>query len=635
MSAEDYRSALKMGQREYRARVSAGRYPYLQVLDESLRFAETQGEESLGLVDIPLGHIVGTRTEGRRNAFAANFMPLLEEGSEFAVKWSRLSDAHLSEGIREPIVAYEYLNRFYVQEGNKRVSVLKYYGAVSVPGTVRRILPQRQDTAESRIYFDFLDFYRQTKINYLWFSRPGRFKRLLRAVNGGEGPWSEEERSAFFAAYSRFRRLFKTLGGDRLPGTTADALLGYVDLYGYPALESSGEAELRANLDKSWNELAAYSVPEPVELELDPAKGQRSLLTKLLPGKPSQLKALFLYEKQPETSAWAHAHEEGRRGAEKALGDRVSTWYEAEVAPEKALEAITRGVEKGADVIFTTSPKLLPGCLKAAVEYPQVKILNCSVYSPHPSIRTYYGRMFEVKFLAGVVAGAMTETHRVGYMADYPIYGSIAAVNAFALGARMTDPQAQVFLEWRAQQELGLWEKLVDRGVDMISGQDLRSPVDPWRAVGLYRVRDGVGKQIAYAVWNWTRFYERILKSILEGEWRPLQEKEGPKAINYWWGLSAGVVDAAYIADMPYGVRRLTEILKEDMLSRRVHPFEGRLVRQGGQVVQEGGRLTPEEIVKMDWLEENVVGIIPPIETLTPEAQELCRVQGLDREETV
>ncbi len=125
MPLSDYEGALRLGQKEYRARVSRGMYPYLQELDEVLRFTETQGEEDLGLVSIPIGHIVGTRTEGRRNSFASNFMPLLGAGSEFAAKWSALSDAHLAEGIQEPILAYEYLNRFYVQEGNKRVSVMK------------------------------------------------------------------------------------------------------------------------------------------------------------------------------------------------------------------------------------------------------------------------------------------------------------------------------------------------------------------------------------------------------------------------------------------------------------------------------------------------------------------------------
>ena len=121
---EDYRNALRAGQRAYRACVARGQSPYLKVLDEILNGVDIVAQEPLGLVDIPAESIVGTKTSGRHTAFAANFMPLLDDNTEFAVKWSNLCDAHLEEGIHTPIIAYEYLNRFYVQEGNKRVSVL-------------------------------------------------------------------------------------------------------------------------------------------------------------------------------------------------------------------------------------------------------------------------------------------------------------------------------------------------------------------------------------------------------------------------------------------------------------------------------------------------------------------------------
>ena len=81
-------------------------------------------------------------------------MPILDVDTEFAFKWTALSDAQVNEGIRDPIIAYEYMNRYYVVEGNKRVSVLKYFDAVSVPGYVTRILPQRTEQKENKIYYD-------------------------------------------------------------------------------------------------------------------------------------------------------------------------------------------------------------------------------------------------------------------------------------------------------------------------------------------------------------------------------------------------------------------------------------------------------------------------------------------------
>ena len=117
MAQEDYRKALRLGQKEFRSSVLKGTYPYLQALDEILEHTAVEYTEPLGVVNIPLASIVGTKTAGRKTAFAGNFMPLLDEDTEFAQKWNALCDAHLSVGIRDPIKAYEYMNKFYVECG--------------------------------------------------------------------------------------------------------------------------------------------------------------------------------------------------------------------------------------------------------------------------------------------------------------------------------------------------------------------------------------------------------------------------------------------------------------------------------------------------------------------------------------
>ena len=151
MNLEEYGKALKLGKREVAVRKAEGLYPYLEVLDDIPEAANSIMEYPLGLVQIPTDQIVGTKTEGRSQAFAANFMPILGEESEFARKWANLCESHLTEGIRDPIKAYEFMNKFYVLEGNKRVSVLKYFDAVSIPGTVTRIVPPRTEEKENKI----------------------------------------------------------------------------------------------------------------------------------------------------------------------------------------------------------------------------------------------------------------------------------------------------------------------------------------------------------------------------------------------------------------------------------------------------------------------------------------------------
>ena len=96
-------------------------------------------------MDIPLNLIVGTKTAGRQKAFASNFMPLLGENTEFGMKWATLYDSQLNEGIRDPIKAYEFMNKFYVEEGNKRVSAMRAVDAAYIPAIVTRILPKRTE----------------------------------------------------------------------------------------------------------------------------------------------------------------------------------------------------------------------------------------------------------------------------------------------------------------------------------------------------------------------------------------------------------------------------------------------------------------------------------------------------------
>ena len=99
MGETEYSEALKLGKKEYRARIAKGQFPYLPVLDEILSEADIKTEQNMGLVQVPLDFVVGTSTMGRTYSFAANFMPILDEETEFAVKWSNLSDAQMNEGL--------------------------------------------------------------------------------------------------------------------------------------------------------------------------------------------------------------------------------------------------------------------------------------------------------------------------------------------------------------------------------------------------------------------------------------------------------------------------------------------------------------------------------------------------------
>ena len=198
MANEDYIKAQKLGLKSHKTAVAEGKKPYLPVLDEIVTPAEIEREMRLGTMEILLDQVVGTSTAGRTTAFAPNFMPIIESGTEFAAKWSSLYDAQMDEGIRDAVKVYEYMNRYYVLEGNKRVSVLKYVNNPTILAEVTRKIPKRNDTLENKIYYEYMDFYALTKIDYVQFSKTGRYAKLLTAVGkNATDVWTEEEVRAF------------------------------------------------------------------------------------------------------------------------------------------------------------------------------------------------------------------------------------------------------------------------------------------------------------------------------------------------------------------------------------------------------------------------------------------------------
>ncbi len=636
MAREDYLKAAKLGKKDYQARMLRGENPTLQVLDDIMPELGSYHEVPLGLVQIPVDRIVGTKTVGRSRSFAGNFMPILSDDSEFASKWSKLSTSQTEEGIRDPIKAYEYMNYFYVEEGNKRVSVMKFFGAVSIPGNVIRIVPNRTEEKENKIYYEFMDFYEAAPINYVWFSQVGSFPRLQEAAGKKPGErWTEEELLRFSALYTRFTAEYEDEGGNKLSITPGDAFLAFITLHGYDAVEEKTTNELNALIKKSWEEFELLQEDDEIELKMKPSQEKKPMLSMLFPVSSSKQKVAFLYEKTPGTSAWTYAHELGRLYLEQTFPDEVSTVCYENGTAENADSLMEEAIKEGCNLIFTTTPSFVQASVKAAIAHPKVKILNCSLNTSHRYIRTYYARMHEAKFLMGAIAGAMAENDRLLYVADYPIYGTIANINAFALGAKMINPRVKVCLEWYSKKDVDLEKRIREIEPACISGRDMVIPEDDFRLFGIYHMRNGHPRNLAMPLCHWGKLYEQLIHTIMDGTWKYDDSSSATKAINYWWGMSAGVIDVVCSRYLPIGTKRLIELLKSTISSDVFNPFSGILYSQTG-VVQDNPNqsMLPEEIMTMDWLAENVVGAIPKKEELTEQAGPVIRQQGVVREET-
>ncbi len=639
MSYDDYSSALKSGQREYRARLQKGNYPYLPALDEILSFVDVEYEVSLGLCEIPLDLIVGTRTKGRTNSFAANFMPLLNTHTEFAGKWIKLCTSLQEEGLRDPVKVYEFMNRFYVLEGNKRVSVLKYLDAYSLPCNVIRVVPKRSESKENQIYYEFLDFYSVARINYIYFSEKGRFAQLLKQMGcPPEKEWTSDDRRDFHDFYTRFRKAFESKGGGKLPITVGDALLAFITVFGYQEAKEKDSEEMKDDLAKVWDEFLVLTEEKSIQLSMEPPKKSdtivrhKNLLNLILPDNAAKVKIALFYEKTHRTSSWAYAHELGRLYLENVFPGQVETEpFEKIVAGKNDLETMEQAIKDGYNLLFTTSPVMIPASLKIAANHPDVKILNCSLNTSHPTLRTYYARMYEAKFLAGAIAGSMTTTNKIGYIANYPIFGMAASINAFALGAKMVNPHARVYLDWSTLKDRGV-EIVRDPEINYIMDQDMALPGSASRHFGLYRVNGETPDNLAMTTWHWGKLYEKIVRIVLNGTWKEDDTEAGSRAINYWWGMSAGVIDLICSQNLPQATRRLVDLLRNDICADVLVPFSGELYSQDGTLMNSADQsVQPQDIITMDWLLDNVEGCIPAITDLTEEAQAVAKMQGLGK----
>lgn len=633
MATADYIKAQKLGEKEYHACVSKGNYPYLPVLDDIISRETVDSQVSLGLVQIPLDSIVGTYSAGRTTAFARNFMPILSQDSEFACKWSQLYDALEEEGLRDPIKAYEYNNKFYVMEGNKRVSVLKYMDAFSIEGNVTRVIPHRTEDIENKIYYEFMDFYEITGINYLYMSKEGTFRRLLLCTYGDiQNKWTEEQELEFHSVFTFFEKEFSAKAQNKLNITPGDAIVIYIEIFGFDSVKEKNQQEMRKDISRIWNEFLMYDNEEQATMVLHPTEESQKLsLTKLFPVGTPVLKVAFIHDRSVQNSAWTYSHELGRKYIQDVFGDKIDACCIERVDDDSADDVFEAAIAAGNKVIFATSPKLSSASLKAAINHPEAKILNCSMNMNHKHIRTYYLRMYEAKFISGAIAGSLLEKGTIGYLSDYPIHGTTAEINAFALGVQMTNPSAKVCLEWSMIKDHNVEEAFREKQVTLISGRDLNATISANREFGLFALsEDGKHKNLAMPVRHWGKLYEEIIRSIMRGGYKNDDSISGTQALNYFWGMSSGAVDVIYSRNLPPGGVRLLHNLRAGIKSMEISPFTGPIFSQDGICrCEDGQELSAGECVNIDWLLDNVEGYIPEITELREDAVELVKLQGV------
>ena len=227
-----------------------------------------------------------------------------------------------------------------------------------------------------------------------------------------------------------------------------------------------------------------------------------------------------------------------------------------------------------------------------------------------------------------MIAGAMAENDKIAYAADFPIYGTLAEVNAFARGAQMTNPRAKIYLHWNCIPGQHLTSMVEKNGISIVSDVNFAKKGAKTRRFGLYKIDQGCCENLAAPIWNWGIFYEKIIRDIVSGSWA--DDERNRKAMNYWWGISGGIIDLIESKRVPKGLSRLVGVMRSQFYHGFYLTFEGEIHKQDGTIIgEEGKALTAEQIITMDWLHENVIGSIPEYDDLNEEAKALVAVQGI------
>ncbi len=332
---------------------------------------------------------------------------------------------------------------------------------------------------------------------------------------------------------------------------------------------------------------------------------------------PVKPKVAFVYVAPIGDLGWTYAHDEGRKMLEKELG--VETAYIENVPEGPEAERVIRDyAQKGYKVIFTTSLGFMDPTITVAEEFPDVYFEHCSGSKTAPNVATYFGRMYQPRFLSGLVAGSATKTNKIGYVAAFPVPEVIRGINAFTLGVRRVNPQATVHVVWtntwfNPPQEREAAEALLAEGCDVIAQhQDTTEPQKVAQEHGAVSIGydSDMGAVVGDSVltspmWNWGPYYVRRVKEVMEGTWQSGQ---------YWGPMSDGIVKLApFSPRVPDDVKALVKEYEQKILNGEWDVFYGPIRGQNGELsVPAGAKMTDEEIwSSFDWFVEGVVGESP------------------------
>lgn len=329
------------------------------------------------------------------------------------------------------------------------------------------------------------------------------------------------------------------------------------------------------------------------------------------------VKVAFIYVGPVGDAGWSYAHDQGRRYLEKNLPGVKTAFVESVPEGADAERVLTQFARDGYKVIFATSFGYMDAVINVSKRFPGVYFEHCSGFKTAPNASTYFGRIYEARYLSGIVAGRMTKSNLIGYVAAHPIPEVIRGINAFTVGVRSVNPRATVRVVWtntwyNPASEKEAAKALLDAGCDVIAQhQDTPGPMQAAEERGKYGISYN-SPMMQFApkavltgpVWNWGPYYVKRVKAAVDGTWKTGQ---------YWGSMADGIVDLApFNKAVPAGVVKLVNTKKRDIVRGKLHPFAGPVKDNTGKLVVPSGKtLSDADMLSINWFVEGVEGTLP------------------------
>ncbi|MFK7852993.1 MAG: BMP family ABC transporter substrate-binding protein [Granulosicoccus sp.] len=330
------------------------------------------------------------------------------------------------------------------------------------------------------------------------------------------------------------------------------------------------------------------------------------------------VKVGFVYVGPVSDHGWTYRHDIGRLAIEAEFGDSVETTF-VESVPEgaDAERVIRKLASSGHDLIFTTSFGYMNPTIKVAKDFPDVKFEHATGYKRSDNVSTYGARFYEGRAVIGTMAGMMTKTNTIGYIASFPIPEVVRGINAFAIAMRKVNPDAEIKVVWVNSwydpgKEADAAKALIDQGADIIT-QHTDSPAplqvaEERGVLGFGQASDmsafAPESQLTSIIDNWDSYYVERTRAIIDGTW---------SSQDTWDGIASGLVSfPEYNANVPDDVKAAAEIIREGIVEGSLHAFQGPILNQAGEEILGSGEIMDDKtLLGMNFYVQGVQGDLP------------------------